>query len=294
MFCAQNIDPVHAQSGLSDGLVACWNMDEPGGPRADLVNFHHLTDVNTVGYAGGVLDNAAYIIGANSEVLNRSISSDPAMTPSTWTISSWFYIESGTTAYQWYYATGGTQAYAVWGAAYSNKVRLYINGLWAIDSAETLSTGTWYLVTSWHDETANQMGIQINDNTPVTYTYASGTMPAATTFGWGLAGLTTARIDNGALWNEVQTSTERAEFYNGGAGVSCDEILATSGQGGVIDDGSQIYTVDLPVGDEGTLKAQITFGDMLVSTLLVGTLVVSGYDLLRHMVYGARYKDGND
>lgn len=281
MFCAQNIDPVHAQSDLADGILACWSLDEPNGPRADLVNFHHLSDINTVGYAGGVVDNAAYYVAGNVEALQRSTSGDPGLTPNTWTLAGWFYPQS-TLAYMFSYAAGGSVVYAYWPAP-SNKLRFYMNGT-NVDSVEALSADTWYMVTFWHDDGGNQIGIQINNNTAATATYA-GTMPANTMFNLGVSGLTTGRIDNVALWEEVLTGSERTEFYNGGAGISCADILTVppdTGGGGPI---GYVYDVNLPSGEVGAVEMYASAGDLINTAGIMGI----GAVLLFYIIYRLAY-----
>jgi hypothetical protein len=53
-------------------LVGGWSMDETSGTRADSDGSNDLTDNNTVGYATGVISNAASFVAANTEYLSST------------------------------------------------------------------------------------------------------------------------------------------------------------------------------------------------------------------------------
>lgn len=282
--------PAAAQSGLSDGIVACWTMDEPNGPRADSVGYRHLTDVNTVGQAGGVIGNSAYIVAANSEYLTRLISGDAAMTPTNWTISSWFYFDGvGTLNYQWLFPG---VAYSRWASA-TGKVRLFVPGGVYIDSTQSLSANKWYLVTTWLDDSNNTIGVQINDNPPATTTY-TGSMASSAEFVWGGGGsMLTGRIDNGAFWNRILTADEIDDYYNAGNGVSCDDVLDDGGGGGgtvIAGPLGSTYDVDLPSGGTGVIEMYSTAGDLFTAGSILALVTLTLFRVLQGMTARSKVK----
>jgi len=67
---------IDASQTLTSGLIAIWKLDETSGSRFDTYKGNTLLDINTAGYAAGILGNAlslsngtSYIYMANSSTV---------------------------------------------------------------------------------------------------------------------------------------------------------------------------------------------------------------------------------
>jgi hypothetical protein len=286
LFAAATVTPARSQSGLSDGLVACWSLDEPDGPRADLVNFHHLTDVNTVGYGGGKISNAAYFVAANTESLQRNVASDPALFPSQWTISFWFYPVAG---YDSSYIWGYGNAIGIYGRYYdsTDKFRFSLGSGNIHDTVATYAPGQWYLVTFFID--SGTMGIKINNNTAETWSHTA-TLSGYTTLYIGYG--STSYIDNLAYWNRILDDGEIDDYYNAGNGVSCADVLDDGGGGGPVVTGplGSTYDVDLPSGGTGVIEMYSTAGELGTMGGLAVLITITMFRVIQATVAKGRAK----
>jgi hypothetical protein len=100
----------------------------------------------------------------------------------------------------------------------------------ATASALAPSTATWYHLVVWYDSVNNQIGIAVNDGTPVTAALTSVAPPAgggefqlgaSSDQGFYWDGL----IDQAGFWKRLLTSQERTDLYNGGNGLSYGQML---------------------------------------------------------------------
>ena len=82
----------------SDDLVSYWSCDETSGSRVDSHGTNDLTDNNTVGYVEGVIGNACYFNGANSEYLSINDASQSGLDDDVdYSLSFWLHEQgSGT------------------------------------------------------------------------------------------------------------------------------------------------------------------------------------------------------
>ena len=225
--------PSGPPSTLLNDLVAFWKLNETSGARLDSVGANHLTDNNTVTSITGKVGNAAQFTAANLEYLSLADNADISTGDIDYTFAGWvFFNTTGTYnliakdvdtpassrdyTFDWNGEGGGT-----------NTFRWYINGgAVLVSSTLTATINTWYFFTIWHDATAEQLAIEINNN---------GTVNTASTSGFtlqesgaqfrlgaraysGFEGYLNGYMDAVGFWKRVLTSDERSELYNGGNG----------------------------------------------------------------------------
>lgn len=96
------------------------------------------------------------------------------------------------------------------------------------DQLGSPSVDTWYFVVCWHDATANEIGIQINNG--VADTAAAAVTPADNDAGFVLGRqgdyashathyFADGLIDGAGFWKKILSVEEKTRLYNGGAGM---------------------------------------------------------------------------
>lgn len=213
------------------GGVAYYKLDESSGNAADSINSYTLTNVNTVSYTAGKINNGAD--GGASNTNKRLNIANPLgignTTDATW--SSWVKvatqptgseqqcflnhgIASGKYRFFMYVASGGL-----------TYVRLYMDAgsPFVLDYNTTLTTGTWYHIVVTYVNSTNTHTLYINGTSVATVNFGTHN-------GTGVAGLTLLNFDGGTLpfkgmtdevfiANRAINSTEVLELYNGGSAL---------------------------------------------------------------------------
>lgn len=223
-----------ATGGYPSELVAFWELEETSGTRVDAHNTNcsggcDLTDNNTVGSTTGAVGTAADFINANSEYLNRTDEADVSLgSDSDFTICAW--INDPLSVNNLAFISKRTNS----DANTEYKARTRSNGSFqflmadgtssaTLTSAASLSADTWAFVCFWHDSTANEKGVQIDDATPTTASWTTGTVdstgPLAIGRVSGSADYYDGAIDQVALFiGVVLGSTYKTCLYNSGSG----------------------------------------------------------------------------
>ena len=212
-------------------------MDESSGTRADSHGPNDLSDVNTVASATGhVYGTAADFEASNSEQLENTSATGISRADENYTGMAWIKAESVPTT------VGETRIVA---AAYGGSgwtASLYVNSIEvltyqfhqsgdgvndAVASTQTPSTA-WHLFIWWHDATNNQLGISVDNETAVLLNLAAGNdvvygdqIHFGQLFG---ASYFDGLIGPAAWWSRVLTGPERSALWNGGAGLTYDEL----------------------------------------------------------------------
>ena len=214
---------VDTGSTLTTSLTAWWELDELCCTRFDKVSPG----------AGP----AAQFTAANLEYLSKTDNADLSTGDIDFSFSVWVYLDSKG-ADRFIAAKQSSATVVEWDLYFDNaadrfKFLLQDSGGNTVctATATTLgspSTATWYFILAWHDATANQCTIQVNNGTANT---ASETgVPSDTTALFQISGYNggtsvwDGRIQNVGFWKRVLTSAEITSLYNSGSGRHCKDL----------------------------------------------------------------------
>lgn len=217
-------------SSLITGLRAYWKLNEASGTRASEVNSLTLTDNNTVGSAAGKIGNAAQFVAASSEYLSHADDALFSFTAS-YTFSLWVYLNSAPGAGTQFCLIGkddgAGREYQIVRDADADSWRLYHFGSGGLKIAEktvVAATSTWYHILADYDSDTQVASIAVNNGAAGTVASATALTDTTSIFALGATSTPSAyldgRLDEVGLWARVLTSNERAQLYNGGAGVT--------------------------------------------------------------------------
>jgi len=229
---------------LETSLNGYWTLDEDSGTREDETGTSDLTDNATVTFAAGTRVQAGQFTEANSEYLSIADNASLSAGDIDFAIALWVYLDSLPPA-----AGDNLHSFVTKGDANSNstfeysleaetaagpttKFRFLISdgSSTAIVRSDTFgspSTGTWYFVMAYHDATANEIGISVNDGIVDTTSTSIGCQDTAEAFyiggrevGAGFDSYMDGRIDEVGFWKKVLSAQEITDLYNAGAGNS--------------------------------------------------------------------------
>jgi hypothetical protein len=202
---------------------------------------NNLTDNNTVTQAS-TKTNAAQFTNASSQYL--SITDNAALSAGDidFSVSAWVYLDSNganrTIVHKGSNVSNGNYEYFLFYYSTTNRFRWAVSasgGAEATLDANSLgapATGTWYYIVAWHDATANTISIQVNNGTVDSTSYSSGSQDSSQAFNIGRANGSgfywDGRIDAVGFWKRTLSSTERAQLYNGGRGMTYQQVQAAS------------------------------------------------------------------
>lgn len=216
---------------LIDDLVSYWKLDESSGTRADAHGTNDLTDNNTVTSAVGKIGTAADFDSGSSESLSRVSNSSLQVGDIDFSIAFWIQAETLAT-FPVVIRKGDngifTEEYVIYYDTSANRLKWEVCSGAAIAVTVTygsaFSTGTWYHVVCWHDASNNQIGLAVNDGTPVTLSHSDGVRAASGLFEVGARSVQglywNGLIDEIGFWKRVLSSQDRTDLYGGGAGLS--------------------------------------------------------------------------
>jgi hypothetical protein len=300
---------------LTVGLVACYDLDEEGGARADGWSTNDLTDNNTVGFDAGIINNSAGFSSSNTEWL--SIADNPELSlgsNTSFTLAAWIYPTVG----------GSNKAFIDKGpnvgSQNGHEFRLGRTTVIEFDvgngssfqtvSSESTSTNNWYFVVAWHDPDNDTISLQINNSTIYTNTWAGGTQDTSGSLALGRrgdfsGGYWDGRIDQVAYWtDQIIGSDDRTWLYNSGAGRDCQEIADTvptptptetptpspTPTGTPVPTitptpGPKIYEIDLPEGGRAEVVMSMTAGEFSVASILAGVAALLLFAQLVNLAY---------
>ena len=223
---------------LIDSLVSYWKLDESSDgsgavTRVDSHGSNDLTDNNTTPSGTGIINNGSDHEVANSEYLSRADADAASLKPgdADFSIAAWLKFESLTNLTQNLvakYAEGGNQrSYALRLEGTTDKpgFALSNNGI-GVDQAvwgSALVINIQYFIVGTYDATANEIGVSVNDETPVTAAHAGGAVDSTAAFMLGaqqtinfLDGI----LDEVSFWDKALSSAERTQLYNAGNGLA--------------------------------------------------------------------------
>lgn len=211
---------------LTDNLVAYYKLDESSGNASDSVASYDLTNVNTVGYATGKINNGADFGDANTDKV-LTAGSNLGIDGGNITIAAWVYRESSDFMFP---ITQGNS---------NSKVRYrikYESGWKAVregsseqqTTAQAADINTWYYLVLTYDGT--NLKLYVNAGTPESIaTSGNGSLTtkdqfrigADTNNGTGAAQFFyDGMVDEVGIWSRALTSDEVTALYNGGSGLT--------------------------------------------------------------------------
>ncbi len=253
--CAQTPTP---EPDLLGGMISCYELDEESGVRSDSVGSNHLSDINTVGYTGGLIGNAAMFFSQNTEYLFQQnhgfpIDNDPR---------SFFFWVKTSIDYEGLMFYGDEDSGFVYFAFQG-----YPDGLWLDYGNSAISNlvidgGQWNLVGFIYDDP--DLIIYRNQDSYSTEvlsqfsTYEGVFWIPAPQTEWG-----EIDIDLLMVWERALSESEVSLLYNSGSGQSCDEII--NGIGPEPQGERRVY---LSSGDWMTVMREVSYGDLSISIIL--------------------------
>lgn len=214
---------------MTTSLTSYWPLNETGGNRSDSFASETLTDRNTVLSGTGKVSNAGDFESGSSEFLERTDDATLSTGDIDFTVGAWVNLES----------TGADRVIVSKSAALASagEYELFFNNsttrfnfnllnssgstVCTVADTTVVSTSTWYYVVGWHDATANNCYIQVNNNTASSAPESGTVSDTAANFRIG-ARYTTEQlffdglIDEVGFWKKVLSSTERTDLYNSG------------------------------------------------------------------------------
>lgn len=204
---------------LLTGLTSYWKMDEVANARNDSCGTRHLGPVGTVSAVAGKIGNAA---GFSSGSHYLVVGGTPIAASSVRSLSLWVYPTS----------VAGQQSFCEVGNSNADGTPLFIllhqrgggSGPFAIyhaggyrDGTTVASANTWYHVVYMYTGTNAQLWI--NGSQELNSVLGDSGNTAGLFFG-NTFSVYNGRIDEVGLWSRALTSTEIAQLYNGGNGVT--------------------------------------------------------------------------
>lgn len=210
-------------------LSAHYSMDEASGARGDSTpNGLDLTDNNTVTSIAGKVGSAAQFTIANTEYLSR-VDNPLFEITGDWAVVFWFKFDAlGNEEFITWKGTSttvGTEEYYVLKRS-TNRLRFVVsNGSTysVADHGTTLSTDTWYFVHAYYDQSAQEIGISVDNGAAATAAMTTTPLTTAGAFQIGArngAQSLGGAVDLFSLYQRNLTAAEVTTHYNGGSGVA--------------------------------------------------------------------------
>ncbi|XHR29606.1 MAG: LamG-like jellyroll fold domain-containing protein [Chthoniobacteraceae bacterium] len=194
-------------SGIWNGVVSYWKLDETSGNRIDATGhgYNLVPSSTTIGYTTGLLGNATTFPGKQPLSVSNSAFS------SIKTTAGWFKITSQPTYYQ-RLINAGIQVYEggdlVWDASHFHTIKPSLNQWHFVCAVLRGSTVTmWFNNQSWVVQTnassISDAGFELSDS--------NYSVPGAI-------------IDEVGTWSRALSDDEIAQLYNSGKGITYPSV----------------------------------------------------------------------
>jgi hypothetical protein len=226
---------------LSDNIVSYWKLDESSGNIADATGGGWTgTNVNTVTFSSGKINNGANFASASSQQFTVSSSFTDLNSNTAFSFSYW--MKRTDTSNQFIGTRCNGSAHAQWniyvnnGGAGTPNVAFEIspinnssNQLACAATFANLQDGNWHHVVITYDGSRSTSGVTIYiDGSSRTVTSITNTLSTNAPTGSSMAiGSRTSTfgsyydgsLDEFGIWSRALTSGEVTSLYNSGAGV---------------------------------------------------------------------------
>ncbi len=162
-------------------MLAWWPMDESSGTRVDVHGGFDLTEQGTVASVTGVVNDAAEFPGDGSGYLDLLDAGNPEFDfqDTSFTFAGWVRRNSGESGNKglvtkWNFAGSASYAFFWIGAS---LIRWTVKGAVetsVVEALDPISDDTFTHFNVYYDHVAKEIGIIIDDGTPVTTSHTDG------------------------------------------------------------------------------------------------------------------------
>lgn len=214
---------------LFDTCVGAWKLDD-GSDSTGRGN--NLTNNNGVTFNTGRVNNAAYFSSSSLQFLSLVNNTDVGRGDSSFSISLFVWINSTGTNQSLVAKDDEDSSHRDYRIAVNSDATVsffvYHTGGSTdfVTTTTTITAGSWNHIVVWHNATSDQIGVVINNGTPVTGS-SGGALSAASaakfTFGCrdtaGGPQFLDGRLDAVHLFSNQISSQDITDLYNGGNGL---------------------------------------------------------------------------
>lgn len=230
--------------GADTGVVSCWKLDESSGNATDSVGSNTLTNVNTVTYSAGKINNGANLVSASSQ---RLTAGNVFQWQKGQAVSISLWVKLASTGNNSIFLSNRVDStISGWeaGILSTGKLRFLLSNATSDGYTDTtadpgLSSGTFYHIVF----TTSNFGVPSTYKIYVdavskaldagsthdggTNTYVGGVFQVGARY-VSPALFLNGELDEVGIWERELTSTEVDQLYNSGAGLACPFISTST------------------------------------------------------------------
>ncbi|HEY7061724.1 MAG TPA: LamG domain-containing protein [Chloroflexota bacterium] len=220
---------------FTDSLIEWWKLENANASHST----NNLTATGTPTYGAGKKNNAVSVTGTQK----LSIADNAALSTGNidFTLCAWVNLANTTATDRWAVSKDNTAGDREYYLAYRGSLARFQFGVGTGASPGTVRTvtantfgapsaTTWYFIVCWHDAAADTLNIQVNDGT-VDSAGSTGASPLDGASDFCIGGRHASssawwngQVDEVAFWKRTLTAAERTTLYNGGAGLTYEDL----------------------------------------------------------------------
>ena len=223
---------------LYNDLEAFWELDETSGTRFDSIGLNNLTQVNSVSFGTGIIDNSSKFESINNQYLTIADNSDLSAGGTSFEIAGWAKLTAKSNnlgsdylglVFKGITASGGDYEYSIHYRASLDRFQFSVGNDTSTDTISADSFGspsinTWYFICASYEFPSNKLRIAINlvedfKTTAILPFNSTGPFQLGRTFNSSTYSHE-GYIDNLGFWRRKLTDAEEAKLYNGGYGLA--------------------------------------------------------------------------
>jgi hypothetical protein len=214
-------------SALLQNLVAYWPLEEGSGNARDRVGNNDLTRNGGVTRIAGIIGNAASLAASSSQNFSIADNADLSTGAVSYSFSCWAKIDDFGAPYAVFAkeSGAGTIEYMLFsnpGVGFTFRIG---NGgaITGSASSASISTGRWYFVACYYDNTNGVVGISLNGSP---FTTAAATAPGDSSVSFSIGSrvntdlFLNGKVDEVRFWKSyVLSQADVTALYNSGRGM---------------------------------------------------------------------------
>jgi len=222
---------------LETNLLAYWKLNESSRDATDSVGGLVLTNNNTVAYSTGKLNNGIDLGSSNTNKY-MNIANTLGVDGGAFTMNFWVNITTAPGSGIVYglvgqYNSSSKVSQRLYYHNSSGTLKVYFNLLIAgianhgIDYTYTLTTGTWYMLSYTYNGTTvtgyingSSIGTDTGSGSGSDSGYYNGILVGVVTNNTPPVNPASAKIDEVSFWSRGLSTTEIAQLYNQGNGMT--------------------------------------------------------------------------